>query len=112
MYQTTKHKEINCKLGGRVTEMCSVLSRIGHVQFFVTLWTIACQAPLYGILQAGILCGFLYLPPEDLPDPGIEPTSLMPPALAGGFFTNSGTTNKMKASNNCKHDQRTQEKNG
>ena len=23
----------------------------------------------------------------DLPDPGIEPTSLMSPALAGGFFT-------------------------
>ena len=26
-------------------------------------------------------------PPEDLLDPGIEPTSLMSPALAGGFFT-------------------------
>ena len=25
-------------------------------------------------------------PPGDLPDPGIEPTSLMSPALAGGFF--------------------------
>ena len=30
-------------------------------------------------------------PPEDLPDPGIEPTSLMSPALAGGFFTISAT---------------------
>ena len=29
--------------------------------------------------------------PEDLPDPGIEPESLMPPALAGGFFTTSIT---------------------
>ena len=29
--------------------------------------------------------------PENLPDPGIEPTSLMSPALAGGFFT-TGTT--------------------
>ena len=28
-------------------------------------------------------------PPGDLPDPGIEPTSLMSPALAGGFFTTS-----------------------
>ena len=26
-------------------------------------------------------------PPGDLPDPGIEPTSLMSPALADGFFT-------------------------
>ena len=25
--------------------------------------------------------------PGDLPDPGIEPTSLVSPALAGGFFT-------------------------
>ena len=25
-------------------------------------------------------------PPEDLPDPGIESTSLKSPALAGGFF--------------------------
>jgi len=27
--------------------------------------------------------------PGDLPDPGIEPASLMSPALAGGFFTTS-----------------------
>ena len=30
-------------------------------------------------------------PPEDLPDLGIEPTSLTSPALAGGFFTTSPT---------------------
>ena len=28
-------------------------------------------------------------PPGDLPDAGIEPTSLRSPALAGGFFTAS-----------------------
>ena len=28
---------------------------------------------------------------EDLSDPGIEPTSSMSPALAGGFFTTSTT---------------------
>ena len=27
----------------------------------------------------------------DLPDPGIEPVSLMSPALTGGFFTTSTT---------------------
>ena len=26
-------------------------------------------------------------PPEDLPDPGIKPESLMSPTLEGGFFT-------------------------
>ena len=30
-------------------------------------------------------------PPGDLPDPDIEPESLPSPALAGGFFTTSGT---------------------
>ena len=30
-------------------------------------------------------------PPEDLPHPGIEPTSLMPPTLVDGFFTTSAT---------------------
>ena len=29
--------------------------------------------------------------PGDLPDPAIEPASLTPPALAGGFFTISAT---------------------
>jgi len=31
--------------------------------------------------------GLPFPPPEDLPDPGIEPTSPVSPALAGGFFT-------------------------
>ena len=30
-------------------------------------------------------------PPGDLPDPGIEPTPRMTPALAGGIFTASAT---------------------
>ena len=28
-----------------------------------------------------------FSPPGDLPNPGVEPTSLVSPALAGGFFT-------------------------
>ena len=39
-----------------------------------------------GISQAGIL-ELPFPSPGDLPDPGMEPTSLMFPALAGGFFT-------------------------
>ena len=35
--------------------------------------------------------GLLYPPLGDLPNPGIEPASLMSPALAGGFFTISAT---------------------
>ena len=35
--------------------------------------------------------GLPFLPPGDLPDSGIEPTSLMYPELAGGFFTTGAT---------------------
>ena len=43
----------------------------------------------HGILQARIL---KWVPsPGDFPDPEIEPTSLMSPALAGGFFPTSAT---------------------
>ena len=37
-----------------------------------------------GFYRQGYWGGLWFPPPEDLPDPGIEP---MPPALAGGFFT-------------------------
>ena len=47
----------------------------------MTLWTLACQAPLsLGILQARILEVVAILPPGDLPDPGIEPMSPVAPA--------------------------------
>ena len=41
---------------------------------------------VHGILQARNT-GVAFLPPEDLPNPGVEPASLSSPALAGGFFT-------------------------
>ena len=44
-----------------------------------------------GILQARILPWVAFPSPQDLPDPGIKPTSLMSPALAGRFFTTSAT---------------------
>ena len=49
-----------------------------------------CSPPgssVHGILQARILEWVTMPSPGDLPNPGIEPTSLMSPALAGGFFT-------------------------
>ena len=48
-----------------------------------------CSAPgssIHGISQARTL-EWAALPLGDLPDPGIEPESLMSPALAGRFFT-------------------------
>ena len=35
----------------------------------------------------GYWSGLPFPPPEDLPNPGIEPASLASPTLAGGFFT-------------------------
>ena len=58
-----------------------VLTRSG-VFASLTLWTVACQAPLsMGILQARILERVAIPPPEDLPNPGIEPESPVSPAL-------------------------------
>ena len=43
----------------------------------VTPWTVACQAPLsMGFLRQEHWSGLSFLSPGDLPDPGIEPTSL------------------------------------
>ena len=69
-----------------------MLSRFSHVPLFVTLWTAAWQAPLsMGTLQARDYSGLPCPPLGDLPDPGIEPLSLMSPALAGRFFTTRAT---------------------
>ena len=52
--------------------MC-VLSRSSSVQLFATLWTIAHQAPLsMGFSRQEYWSGLLYLPPGDLPNPGIK----------------------------------------
>ena len=69
-----------------------VLSDFSRVQFFVALWTVACQAPLStGFSRQEYWSGPPCPPPKDLPNPGIKPKSLMSPALAGGFFTTSIT---------------------
>ena len=62
------------------------------VQTFVTLWTIVCQALLsMGLSRQEYWSGFLCPTPGDLHHPGIEPVSLMSPALAGRFFTTSAS---------------------
>ena len=58
----------------------------------VTLWTIACQAPLsMGFSRQDYQNGLPCPPPRDLPDSGIKHISLTSPALAGGLFTISAT---------------------
>ena len=74
------------------------------------LCTCACAQPLqtcptlqpHGLQPTRLLCPWVFSrqehwrglpcpPPWDLPNPGIEPRSLMSPALAGQFFTTSAT---------------------
>ena len=61
---------------------------LSHVWLFATPWTVALQAPLSVGLPRQEYWSRLPFPlPEDLPDLGIEPASLVSPALAHGFFT-------------------------
>ena len=69
-----------------------VLSCFRLVRLFVSLWTVAHQAPLtMGFFRQGYWSGFPRPSPGDLPDPGMESPSLTSPALAGRFFTTSAT---------------------
>ena len=62
-----------------------VLSCFSRVRL---LQTTARQAPLStGFSRQEHWNGLPCLPPGDRPDPGIEPSSLMFPALAGRLFT-------------------------
>ena len=63
-----------------------------HVQLFALLRTRAHEATLsVGFSRQEHWSGVPCPPPEDLPDPGIEPLSLTCPALAGRCFTTSTT---------------------
>ena len=69
-----------------------MLIHFSCVQLFVTLWTVACQAPLsMGILQARILDWVAVSSSRGSSWPKDRTLSLMSPALAGGFFTTSAT---------------------
>ena len=61
---------------------CSVMSDFG------TPWTVDCQAPLSMEFSRQVYWSVLLFPsPGDFSDPGIKPTSLVSPALAGNLFT-------------------------
>ena len=67
--------------------VCMCAKLLQSCLLFVTIWAIAHQAPLsMGFSRQEYWSGLPCSPPGDLPDPGIEPGSLMSPVLAGGFF--------------------------
>ena len=60
-----------------------VLSAFSCVRLFATPWTVACLAPLsMGFSRQEYWSGLLGPPPGDLPDLGIEPMSLISPAVS------------------------------
>ena len=68
------------------------IHRQSRIRLFVTPWTVAHQAPLsIEFSRQEYWSGLPFPPPGNLPNPGIEPTFLISPALAGGFFTTSTT---------------------
>ena len=65
--------------------MCSAAQLLSWALPFVTLWTVACQAPLsMEFCRQEYWSRLPFSPPGDLPDPGIE---LKSPVSSGGFFT-------------------------
>ena len=73
-------KWISCVRGGDQS--------VSQVRLFGTPWTVAHQALFFmGFSRQEYWSGSPCPLPGDLPDPGMEPASLMSPALAGRFFT-------------------------
>ena len=73
-------------------DICACMWSCSFVSNSATLWTIARQAPLsMGFSRQEYWSGLPCPPPEDLPNSGIKPTSLLSPALVGRFFTTSAT---------------------
>ena len=71
--------------------MCT-WSHFSRVWLYVTLWTVALQAPLSMEFSRQEYWTGLPCPTwGNLPDPGIKPTSHMSPALASRFFSTSAT---------------------
>ena len=66
-----------------------VLSHFSYIRLFLTLWRVACQAPLsMGFSRQEWWSGVPCPPAGNLGHPGPN-LHLMFPALAGGFFTSS-----------------------
>ena len=70
---------------------CMPAQSLSCVRLFVSLWTVAHQAPLsMGVSRQESWSGLPCPPPGDLPSPGIESVlCLMSPALPSRFFTTS-----------------------
>ena len=68
--------------------LCACTQSLSRVRLFATPWTVARQASVSMSFPRQEYCsGLPFPPPGHLPDPRIEPASLLSLALAGGYFT-------------------------
>ena len=68
----------------------SEVKSLSRIQLFAAPWTVdysPIAPPSMRFSRQGYWSGLTFPTPGDLPNPGIEPTSLETPALAGRFFT-------------------------
>ena len=72
-----------------------MLSCFSHVQLFATIWII-CISSVHGFSRQEYCSGLSCPPPENLPGPGIEPTSLTTSASAGRLFTAKATLEALR----------------
>ena len=88
------------------SEYVCMQSCFSHIWLFEIPWTttVARQAPLsMGFSRQGYWSGLPCPSPGHLPNPGIEPTFLMSPASAGGFFITSTTWEAICRVHNVKY---------
>ena len=77
-------------VGVLIFSYCVYAKLLSRVWLFATPWTVVRQPSLsMGFSRQEYWNGLPCPPPNDLLDPGIKLTSLISPALAGGFFTTS-----------------------
>ena len=68
--------------------VCVQAQLLCHVPLFATTWTVSCQALLsMEFSRQDYWTELPFSNSGDFPNPGIEPASLMSPALAGGLLT-------------------------
>ena len=83
-----------------------VLICFSHARLCVTPRTVAHQAPLsMGFSRQGYWSGLPCPPPGHLPHPGIEPSSLRFPTLAGGLLTSSTTWEALTGPSSAHHEE-------
>ena len=83
-----KITDVGCESNSMFSDRCACM--LGRL--YATPWTVAWQTSLpMGFSRQEYWNGLLCLPPGDLPDPGIEPMSLMSAALARRFVAASAS---------------------